>query len=222
MRLRWFGQSAFRLDDGEHAVVIDPFGELPEGARSRGIEWGYPAVTGVDADVVLVTHEHFDHNGTDGIGGAPQIVRLAGTHETPIGTVVGIASEHDPQAGTKRGPNAIFRFALDGVTFAHMGDFGQSGLRPEQAAALEGVDVLFVPVGGGPTADGPQAAAIAKQLGVRVAIPMHYGTPSATFLGPLEPFLEAMDARVERVDGHETDLEVGDETVVLVLAPPAS
>jgi L-ascorbate metabolism protein UlaG (beta-lactamase superfamily) len=221
MRLRWYGQSAFRLEGREHTVVIDPFGTLPETPRTRQIRFAYPPVSGVDADLVLVTHEHFDHNGTEGVGGDPQIVRLAGTHETPIGTVVGVASEHDPAAGTVRGPNAIYRFTLDGVDYAHMGDFGQPRLRPEQAEALRGVEVLFVPVGGGPTLDGPGAAEVVADLAPRVVVPMHYGTPAADFLGPLEPFLDAVGAPASRPGGSETELDgLPDSPVVLVLDPP--
>ena len=221
MRLRWFGQSAFRLEGREHTVVIDPFGALPESVRARGIRFAYPPVTGVDADLVLVTHEHFDHSGTEGIGGNPQIVRLAGSHETPIGTVIGVASEHDPAAGTVRGPNAIFRFELDALSLAHMGDFGQTGLRAEQTAALLGIDVIFVPVGGGPTIDGPTAARVVAELAPRVVVPMHYRTPAADFLGPLDPFLEAVAGEVRRPGAPEAELDgLPDTPVVLVLDPP--
>jgi L-ascorbate metabolism protein UlaG (beta-lactamase superfamily) len=221
MRVRWFGQSAFRLEGADGTVMIDPFGRLPESVAARGIHFGYPPVEGVSADVVLVTHEHFDHNGVEGVEGDPAIVRWAGTHETPLGAVVGVASEHDPEAGTRRGPNAIYRFMLDGLAIAHFGDFGQPALRPEQAAALQGIDVLFVPVGGGPTMDGPQAAAVVAALDPAVVLPMHYGTPAADFLGPLEPFLDAVDGEIVAVDGSETEIEgAGGPRRVLVLRPP--
>jgi L-ascorbate metabolism protein UlaG (beta-lactamase superfamily) len=221
MRVRWFGQSAFRLEGAEGTVVIDPFGRLPESVAARGINFGYPPVEGVTADLVLVTHEHFDHNGVDGIDGDPAVVRWAGTHETPLGTVVGIASEHDPEAGVRRGPNAIYRFALGGLQIAHFGDFGQPALRPEQAAALQGIDVLFVPVGGGPTLDGPQAAAVVAELTPSVVVPMHYRTPLADFLGPLDPFLEAVDADVVEVGSSEAEIDAASGSRrVLVLSPP--
>jgi L-ascorbate metabolism protein UlaG (beta-lactamase superfamily) len=223
MRVRWFGQAAFLLEGDEHTVMIDPFGRPPESVRSRGIRFGYPPVEGVQADLVLVTHEHFDHNGTDGVDGEPPIVRLAGTHETPIGTVTGVASEHDQAAGTQRGPNAMYRFTLDGVEIGHLGDLGQAALRPEQAEALRGVQLLFVPVGGGPTLDGPQAARVVDELGPRVVVPMHYGTPAADFLGPVEPFLEAVGAEVRQAGGEQTTLDGLPETpTVLVFEPPGS
>jgi Beta-lactamase superfamily domain len=71
----------------------------------------------------------------------------------PLCEVVGISSEHDAVAGTQRGSNTIFRFALDGKTIAHFGDFGQPALRPEQREALGEVDVVILRIGGGPTSD---------------------------------------------------------------------
>jgi L-ascorbate metabolism protein UlaG (beta-lactamase superfamily) len=156
------------------------------------------------------------------IAGEPAVVRVAGTHATPLGEVVGVASEHDPEAGTRRGPNAVYRLQLDGLRVCHMGDFGQEGLRPEQRAALGDVDVLFAPVGGGPTIDGEQAAAIARELGASWIVPMHYGTPAADFVGPVDPFLAAFED-VRRLDGPELEIEPAarpDRPQVLVPRPP--
>src|SRR5262249_62193417 len=122
MRIRWYGQSAFLLR-GEKRVFIDPFGD-PAPLASRGIEFRYPLIDDVAADLLLVTHEHFDHNAVDAIGGEPAVLRGAGTHESPAGEVVGIASEHDPVAGTQRGANTIFRFTPDGPVVAPAAGFG--------------------------------------------------------------------------------------------------
>jgi L-ascorbate metabolism protein UlaG (beta-lactamase superfamily) len=222
MRLRWFGQSAFLLEGAEGRVMIDPFGDTAP-LRARGVPFLYPNIEGAEADLVLVTHEHADHNDTSVVGGDPVVVRLAGAHDTPVGPVLGIASEHDTAAGTERGPNAIFAFSLDGLRIAHFGDFGQAALRPEQRAALDGIDLVFVPAGGGPTIGGEQAAALARELGATWVVPMHYGTPAAPFLGPLDALVEAHGGTVRRVDGPETELDAAarpDAPQLLVLEPP--
>jgi len=222
MHVEWYGQSAFRLTDDRATVVIDPFGDM-SALGTRGLRWDYPAIEGLSADLVLVTHEHRDHNGVEAVGGEPAILRsTAGTHESPIGEVVGIASEHDDVAGTQRGPNTIFAFDLDGIRVAHLGDFGQPGLRPEQEAALQGTDLLFVPVGGGPTIDAKQAAAVVRAVKPRWAVPMHYRTPRIGFLETEQEFLSLLP-RVERLDqpAFETgDLPGGDDTLVVVPAAP--
>ena len=141
MQVEWYGQSAFRLTAGERTVAIDPFGDMSALAKGSGLQWDYPAIEGLEADLLLVTHEHRDHNVVEVVGGEPVVLRsTAGTLESPLGPVVAVASEHDEAAGTERGPNTIFAFDFDGTRVCHMGDFGQAALRDEQAAALEGID----------------------------------------------------------------------------------
>jgi L-ascorbate metabolism protein UlaG (beta-lactamase superfamily) len=226
MRIRWYGQSAFLLTGEEHRVFIDPFGDLANMAPARnGWSWPFPLIDGVEADLLLVTHDHLDHNGIEVIGGEPLVLAKAGTHETPLGEVVGIASEHDAVAGTQRGPNTIFRFTLDGTIVAHLGDFGQPALRPEQREALGDVDVLVLPVGGGPTIAPEAAVALVRELRPKLVVPMHYRTPDGLeFLDPPDAFLTALDAHVEQLETSEADLEplLGDreKAVVILLAPP--
>jgi L-ascorbate metabolism protein UlaG (beta-lactamase superfamily) len=191
MQVEWYGQSAFRLSSAETTVAIDPFGDMSALAGARGMQFDYPLIKGVEAQLLLVTHEHIDHNGVEAIGGDPAILRsTAGKLESPIGEVTAIASEHDEAAGTERGPNTIFVFELDGVRVAHFGDFGQSTLRPEQEAAIGKVDLLILPVGGGPTIGAEGAATIVKRIAPRWVVPMHYRTPRIGFLETADAFIE--------------------------------
>jgi L-ascorbate metabolism protein UlaG (beta-lactamase superfamily) len=207
MRVEWFGQSAFHLVGEEQSIAIDPFGDMSALSRDRGIQWDYPAISGLEPDLLLVTHEHGDHYAVEVIDGEPQTLRsTAGPLQSPIGDVLAIASEHDDKAGTERGPNTIFVFTLDGVRVCHMGDFGQSGLREEQAAAIGEIDLLFVPVGGGFTIGAEQAALIVERLTPRWVVPMHYRTPRIGFLETADAFLEKADA-VERLQGSEFDTD---------------
>src|SRR5262245_64365231 len=118
MRVRWYGHSAFAFGETT-TVFVDPF-DAAELDRGRG--FAYPPIEGVEADVVLVTHGHTDHDGVGAIGGDPQIVQAAGRTQTAAGEVVGIASEHDAAAGSDLGANVIFVFELDGVRVCHFGD----------------------------------------------------------------------------------------------------
>jgi L-ascorbate metabolism protein UlaG (beta-lactamase superfamily) len=221
MRVDWYGQAAFRLSGHEGTVFIDPFGD-PSPMAARGLQFDYPLPVGVDADLLLVTHEHFDHNGVETIEGDPVVLRsTAGRLESPIGEVVAIASEHDEAAGTERGPNTIFVFGLDGLRIAHFGDFGQRALRDEQAAAIGQVDLMFIPVGDGPTIGAEQAAAIIERLAPRWVVPMHYRTHRIGFLEPADEFLERMP-HVQRLDevGFDTGALPADTPLVVVPAVP--
>jgi L-ascorbate metabolism protein UlaG (beta-lactamase superfamily) len=226
MQVEWYGQSAFRLTDGERTVVIDPFDDLSS-LTARGRRWDYPAIAGVEADLLLVTHEHLDHNGIGAIGGRaggdPFTLRsTAGRLESPIGEVLAVASEHDEVAGTQRGPNTLFAFTLGSWRVAHLGDLGQPALRPEQVAALGAIDLLFVPTGGGPTIGAAQAHEIAITLGARIIVPMHYRTERIDFLDPIDA-LTARARHVIALDAPIFEVEAiadADGPVVVVPAAP--
>ncbi len=224
MQVQWHGQSAFHLRAADAAVFIDPFsGGFLAVLASRGTKFDYPPIQGIQADLVLVTHEHGDHNGAEAIGGNPAILRsTAGTLDSPVGEIVAVASEHDEAAGTQRGPNTIFCFSLDGLRVCHFGDFGQSALRDEQAEAIGKVDLLFLPVGGGPTIGAGTAMEIVQRLQPRWVVPMHYRTEKISFLDPADEFI-ALFEDVERCSGPEFDtasLDGAGRTVAVVPAAP--
>jgi L-ascorbate metabolism protein UlaG (beta-lactamase superfamily) len=222
MQVEWYGQSAFALTTPDTTVVIDPFGDL-SGLASRGMQFEYPPISDVRAELILVTHEHADHNGVETIGGDPTVLRsTAGMLQSPIGEVVAIASEHDEQAGTARGPNTIFVFDLGGMRVCHFGDFGQTGLREEQITAIGEIDLLFIPVGGGPTIGAEQATLIVERLAPRLVVPMHYRTPRIGFLETADAFLERY-SDVRRLPGpaFDTDELRDGGTGPVVVAPTA-
>jgi L-ascorbate metabolism protein UlaG (beta-lactamase superfamily) len=207
MRVDWHGQSAFTLDGEAATVFIDPWGDM-SGAATNGITWDYPAIASpASVDLLIVTHEHSDHNAVEAIAGEPTLVRsTAGTHESPLGDVVAIASEHDDAAGTERGPNTIVAFDLDGLRVCHFGDFGQAALRPEQRAHL----------------DGATAATIAEDLAPSWVVPMHYRTDKINFLETDESFVSAMPntRRLTSPSFDTADLEKGEGTLVVAPAAP--
>lgn len=222
MQVEWYGQSAFRLTSADTTVAIDPFADLSQ-LTGRGMQFDYPPIEGVSADLLLVTHEHMDHNGVEVIGGDPVILRsTAGRLESPIGEITAVASEHDESAGTERGPNTIFVFTLEDLRVCHFGDFGQRVLRDEQAEAIGRVDLLILPVGGGPTIGAEQATAIIGRLSPRWVVPMHYRTPRIGFLETADAFLEG-STHVQRLAESAFDtaqLPVHDGPLVVVPAAP--
>jgi L-ascorbate metabolism protein UlaG (beta-lactamase superfamily) len=223
MRVDWHGQSAFTLDGEAATVFIDPWGDM-SAAEAKGIEWNYPTISPpAEVDLLIVTHEHSDHNAVEIVDGEPTLVRSqAGTHSSPLGDVVSIASEHDDVAGTQNGPNTIVVFTLDGIRVAHFGDFGQAALRPEQRAHLDGVDLLFIPVGDGPTIGATTAAEIAQDLAPSWVVPMHYKTNKINFLETEGAFVDEMPKadRLSSPSFDTADLEKGDGPLVVVPAAP--
>ena len=121
-----------------------------------------------------------------------------------------------------RGPNTIFVFELDGIRVCHFGDFGQLSLRDEQAEAIGAVDLLFLPVGGGPTIGATQGRAIVERLTPRWVVPMHYRTPRIGFLEPADAFLAEVP-QVHTLPGSSFDtaeLDGNGQPVAVVPAAP--
>jgi len=182
----WFGQAFITVEanDGKR-VAVDPFDQS---------FLKYPLPKGLTANLLLVTHEHKDHNNVALIGGNPFIIRS----EKGVGmftqkgiTVVGTATYHDEKQGKDRGKNTIYTFTVDGIKFCHLGDLGHT-LSPEQAKSIGAVDVLFIPVGGFFTLDPSKVDQVIKALSPKIVVPMHFKTgytPNLPIQGP-EVFLK--------------------------------
>jgi L-ascorbate metabolism protein UlaG (beta-lactamase superfamily) len=143
-----------------------------------------------------------------------------GTFESPIGEIVAVSSEHDQAAGTQAGHNVLFRFEMDGVRIAHLGDLGQSELRAAQIEAIGDIDLLFVPVGGGFTIDADLAMDTVLALSPRFVVGMHYKTAAIDL--PLG--IDVFAGKFESVDNlgsttFELPEDIGDEAPSLIVFP---
>ncbi len=211
MKIRWIGHAAFYFETSDGVKVrTDPYDE------SVGL-----VVSRLPADVVTVSHEHFDHNAVSLVPGRPQVVKGAGEHTVKDITFTGVASSHDEAGGSKRGANTIFVFEADGLRVCHLGDLGTT-LTAEQVAKIGKVDVLCVPVGGVYTIDAKRAGEVVAQLRPAIAVPMHYKTPGLTVgVGPVEAFLEGKGdvARLDELDVTPESLPAPTRIVVLETRP---
>ncbi len=169
-RLTWHGHSCFSLVmDTGCRVVMDPF----DGSV------GY-ALPDLAADVVTISHDHFDHNNAGIVKGSPKV--LKGPTDLVIAGVRfrSVESHHDHEGGSKRGLNYIFLVESDDFRICHLGDLGQP-LNERQLAALGNVDVLLIPIGGNYTIDAAAAVDVVAAVRPRAVIPMHYKTDAISF-----------------------------------------
>jgi len=119
--------------------------------------------------------------------------------------VKSVATFHDAAGGSQRGRNSVYNIQLDGITFCHLGDLGHD-LTSEQMREIGAVDVLFIPVGGGPTIGPDIASSIVERLKPKIVVPMHYnlGRPGmAEFLSRLHKVDDFLRGKkdVERIKG---------------------
>lgn len=201
IRVHWFGQAFFLLSDpAGKRVALDPFDQT---------YFDYPLPQSLSADVVLVTHEHADHNNVGLIAGQPRVLRGpqgVGDHSLGFCTVRGVAAFHDEEKGRKRGANTVYRLDMGGLSWVHVGDLGHL-LSAGQVTALQPVDVLFAALGGHFTIDPSKVDALVESLAPRLVVGMHYKTRYT----PKLPLATAEDyvrgkENVRRLDSPEFDL----------------
>lgn len=184
MNFVWLGHSTFVVtNDAGGVLVTDPV--------DAGSGFDLPRVT---ADVITVSHHHFDHDAVERIGGSPVVKDTPEPLDIAGFRITGYPAFHDEVRGAKRGPNILFSIEADGQRFVHCGDLGHV---PDEATldALKNCDVLMLPVGGIFTVDGKTAWAIAKRVAPKTVVPMHYAVPELKFgLEPLDNFLAAAKA----------------------------
>jgi len=178
---------------------------------------GYP-LPSVEADVVLVSHSHGDHNNTAVAKGNPKIVRTEGESTAAGISFLGVSSFHDNSGGAQRGKNIIFVWEMDGVRLAHLGDLGQQELTADQVAEIGKVDLIFIPVGGNYTIDAKQATKVMEQLSPKLVFPMHYKTDVANLpIASVDGFLDGKD-NVEKAGKNFVVVEeLPEKTKVVVL-----
>ncbi len=178
----WHGHACFEVRGTKVVAVFDPF---------EGIGIPEPKA---EADVVLCSHSHRDHNNVRPVlaAGGTVVEGFVGMKDVHGISVKGVSSFHDAAGGSQRGANSIYMVSLDEVRFCHLGDLGHE-LVKSHVDAIGAIDVLFTPVGGGPTIGPDLAATIVNQLDPRIVVPMHY---NAEIPGQSE----WMGARLQKVD----------------------
>jgi L-ascorbate metabolism protein UlaG (beta-lactamase superfamily) len=222
MEITWYGHSCFRLRDRDATVVTDPY--------DKSLGYDLPRVR---ADIVTVSHDHPHHNHATGVKGDFKVISGPGEYEIKSVFITGIATyaskrrkkgqESDAGDDTR---NIIFVFEFDGLTICHLGNVEQVPTQT-QVESLSNVDVLLVPVGGGPSLNAAHAAEVISLIEPYIAIPMHFAVSGASKssttpkLNKVDKFLKEMGApRTEPTDQLRiTKSNLPPETQVVVLNP---
>ncbi len=172
--LRYLGHAAFLWTGARGSrALIDPF-RNPERGR-----WFVRPFPRVHADILMVTHDHFDHNAVEMAPGSPEILAGQGGAQREDLTVLGIAEVHS-RAPEINMVNTIFRVEAGGVSYCHLGD-NRPDIAPQALEQLGQIDVLMVPVDDSRhLLRFEEVAALIESIDPRVIIPMHYFTHGTT------------------------------------------
>jgi len=192
MKIKWFGHASFLIENEKGiTIVTDPFDET----------LGYK-LPRVKANIVTVSHEHFDHNYVRGIKGRPVVFKGPVKRESHKMEFRGISTYHDSVFGAQRGQNTVFTIKADGMKLCHLGDLGHI-LDAGQLNEIGNVDILFIPVGGFYTINSEQANQIIKEIKPKIIIPMHYKTEAIKFsIDTIDIFIDGKN-NVKILDSNE-------------------
>lgn len=217
MEITFLGHSSFKLRGKNATVVTDPF--------DKSVGFAMPKVS---ADIVTISHDHFDHNNASAVTGTsrrdnPYVITAPGEYEVSGVGIFGWKSYHDAVEGQERGRNTMFSIHMEGIRFVHLGDIGHL-VSEEDVEHLGAVDVLLVPVGGVYTIDAETAVKMVTRLQPSLVIPMHFKTPAHDpekfgTLSGVDLFLKEMGVdeveTVEKLKLTSEDLPEEAEVVVL-------
>lgn len=200
LELRWHGHACFSLTCQNFTVVFDPY----EDNYVPGF-----APLDLDADLVLCSHQHNDHN-------AAHVVRPRSGGKNPF-RITTIDTFHDPEGGALRGTNTIHILEAGGLRLAHFGDIG-CPLTPQQREALSGLDVALIPVGGFYTIGPEEAKALMREISPKITVPMHYrmGDVGLPAIAELDDFLSLVGHYIYHPDNSLT-INAGTEAQIAVL-----
>ena len=215
MQIVWHGHSLFQITTNPEKnnlvkIVIDPFD------KSIGLR-----IPKLEADILLITHQHHDHNNIKAVTGNPFLIEGPGEYEVKNTFIQGIPAFHDDSQGKERGRNTIYTIESEGLKICHLGDLGQKELNEEQLEKIGRVDILMIPIGGIYTISAKESGKIMSQLEPKITIPMHYAIPNLKIkLDSLNKFLKVFAikslAPIKKLSIKKKDI-LADESKIVVL-----
>jgi L-ascorbate metabolism protein UlaG (beta-lactamase superfamily) len=182
-------------------MVIDPFQNPRSGSR-----WFTKRFPVLKAQVVVSTHDHFDHNAIKFISGLPAILKKRGSlklNDVEVRLTPEIHSEYlhrKASSGTQMVNNLVM-VESHGVRICHMGD-NRADISPEALEELGRIDVLALPVDDSEHIfTFAEVDQLIETLSPKVVLPIHYFQEGVTAdtadLGGITRWLEHVGDRAE-------------------------
>ncbi|WP_338603535.1 MBL fold metallo-hydrolase [Sulfolobus tengchongensis] len=195
MTLKFFGHSCVLIDD---TILIDPH---------DGGSIGLPKPDIKKADLILITHDHYDHNAYQLFEHTDVKINFYGTFNYGNYIIKGIKSYHDKYNGKLRGENSIYIIQRGNRKIVHLGDLGHL---PDDNIynEIRGADILLIPIGGVITINYKEALEIINRVSPEIVIPIHYWIKGHYMpLDPPDEFLANIKYDIKRIDIKNNKIE---------------
>ena len=214
MEITYIGHSCFKIKGKEISIVIDPY--------DSKIGYKLPKL---EADLLLTTHDHFDHHNIAGVSGYKLLIDGPGEYEVNGAFIYGISTYHDDKKGGERGTQTMYLIDIDGFTLMHLGDLGHE-LSTDTLEKVAKVDVLMIPIGGVFTINAEKAAQVISSLEPGIVLPMHYKTDDLVGFDDLQgvdKFMDEMGVENNVIKEEKLKIssasDVPEDTEVVILKP---
>ncbi|MEO0233809.1 MAG: MBL fold metallo-hydrolase [candidate division WOR-3 bacterium] len=210
MKIVWYGHASFQLNIENKKIIFDPYHKDGYGSSFR-----YSG-NFENPDVVLISHNHSDHNFRD-FKNNPKIIDREGVFTIDNIKIEGIKTFHDHDKGKKRGENIVFVVHTEKGKIIHFGDLGHI---PPSDVLKKLLDpyIIMIPVGGYFTIDYKEAKNIIENISPLYVFPMHYKTEFVDFpIDPINKFLENnQNYKVKRKDYFDDSSEELENSIYIL------
>ena len=215
MIITYHGLDFFKVSFGETTIAVNP---ISKDSKFKTTRFG--------SDITLVSLNSPEHNGAEQTSRGEKesfLIQGPGEYEVSGVFVKGFLSHSNYSGSGQAGPeqssiNTIYTVSLEGMNLCFLGALSDKELSAETKEAIDGIDVLFAPIGGDGSLDATTAHKLAVQFEPKIIIPSHYGEVGEA--NALKKFLkEAGEESLKPVDKltlKKKDLE-GKEGEIIVL-----
>ncbi|MEM0002419.1 MAG: MBL fold metallo-hydrolase [Desulfurococcaceae archaeon] len=212
MFVSWHGHACVAIEFDTYTIVIDPHDGASIGLRK-------PMVKG---DLILVTHDHFDHNAVNVVSKDKSRVLKMHYGEAVVDNIkiTGLRTFHDKSKGKRRGENTVYILEIKGFKLAHLGDLGEIP-GDDIINKLKNVNLLMIPVGGTFTIEPNEAWIIVEKTKPINVMPIHYWINGITLpLKPVDEFLKQVkDYKIVKIDTNKFDPTAYENSVIVAKSP---
>jgi L-ascorbate metabolism protein UlaG (beta-lactamase superfamily) len=165
MIITYHGADFFKVTFGDTTIAVNP---VSKDSKLKSTKFG--------SDITLVSLNSPEHNGVDVTSRGDKesfIIQGPGEYEVSGVFIKGFISNSVYE--DKERFNTIYTVNLEGMNLCFLGALSDDKLTSETKEALDGIDVLFVPIGGEGVLDPGVAHKLAVQFSPKIIIPSHFG-----------------------------------------------
>lgn len=212
MIITYYGIEFFKVQFGDTVIGINPVAKDSKHKSGR-----------FAADIALVSNKHKDFSGVENLAfgdKTPFVIDGPGEYEIKGVTVRGFLSKSDYEDSHKL--NTVYLISLEDMKLCHLGALSEGDLGGELKEQLEGIDILFVPVGGKGLLTPERAYKLCVELEPKIIIPMYSAEDSEKSLKIFlkEGGADAVKA-IDKLTLKKKDLE-GKEGEIIILSSSVS